>query len=383
MNASYVNRPLPRALLATAVAVALTGGCSTLGDPSAGPRYEASRQVDSLDVPPDLIAPGMEAGYRIPDGPGERISARALDREGRVATPRTPGGAAVILPQSPEVQLRRDGQVRWLSVQASPEVLWPRLREFWRTQNLALAQDEPTVGIMETEWAENRAGIPLGTVRGLLSRSLGSIYDAGTRDKYRLRVERMNGTVEIFITHRGAEERGGVDGEGARWLLRDPDPELEAEMLNRLLVFLTTGQAPEAPIGRAAEADFERTGQVDLTERDGRPVLVVWGEPDALWRRLAVALDRSGLHVDAQDRETGTMEVTYRPDTAQGSERPGRLARLFGVGRGAAAREDQRYRIRMIENGRDLQIEALAINGEALRPRDARFVLELIQPQLR
>ncbi len=364
-------------LLAAAVAVASISGCSTFGGGNDGPRYEASRQAQTLDMPPELAAPGMDPAFQIPDA-GDRISARALDRE----VPRAAAGPRAILPESPEVQLRRDGQTRWLSVAASPEALWPRLREFWGQQNLSLDRDEPAVGIMETAWAEDRAGIPLGTIRGLLSRSLGSIYDAGTRDRYRLRVERMDDAVDIFITHRGAVEEGGRDGEGARWVMRDADPELEAEMLNRLLVFLTTGEVTETA-ARAPEADFERTGRVDLTEREGRPVLVVWGEPDALWRRLQVALDRSGLHVDTADRGTGLLDVTYRPASAHDTERPGWLRRMFGAGRGASAREDQRYQIRMIENGRDLQIEALSISGEPLRDRDARFVLELIQPQLR
>ncbi|AGA35076.1 Outer membrane protein NlpB, lipoprotein component of the protein assembly complex (forms a complex with YaeT, YfiO, and YfgL); Lipoprotein-34 precursor [Thioalkalivibrio nitratireducens DSM 14787] len=325
----------------------------------------------------------MQRAYRIPDAPGERVSARELDRDLRTG----PGAVArdrPILPESPEVQLRRDGQMRWLVVQAEPEALWPRLREFWRTQNLALSRDEPTVGIMETEWAEDRAGIPLGLTQGLISRALGTLYDAGTRDQYRLRVDRLNGATEVFIAHRGAVEHGDPDGQGMRWVMSDPDPQLEAEMLNRLLVFLTTGEAPEGRT-RVEETDFERTGQVDLVQRDGRSVLVLRGEPDALWRRLGLALDRTGLLVDEHDRRDGTFLVTYRPDVADGgeAERPGLLRRVFRFGRGEDRRQGERFQVRMIEHGRDLQIEALSIEGERIRDRDARFVLELIQPQLR
>jgi outer membrane protein assembly factor BamC len=373
---------LPRTLLAAAVAMALAG-CSTFGGGAddEGPRYQASRQVDTLEIPPDLIAPGMEQAYRIPPGPGERISAREIDRETRPAPGMGPGAAA-ILPQSPEVQLRRDGQARWLSVQSSPEALWPRLREFWRSQNLALGRDEPMVGVMETEWAENRAGIPLGGARGLLARSFGTLYDAGTRDQYRLRVEPRNGATEIFITHRGAVEQSDAQGDSSRWFIAGPDPELEAEMLNRLLVFLTTGEV-SGTVARAEETDFERTGQVDLVERDGRLVLAVWGEPDALWRRLGLALDRTGLMIDEQDRRAGTYFVTFRPDIAEAGEQPGFMRRMFSLGRATHRRADERYQVRMLADGRDLQIMALSIDGEPLRTADERFVLELIQPQLR
>lgn len=382
-EASIAMLHLPRATIAAALVLVLAG-CTTTGSGD-GPRYQASRQVDSLEVPPDLVAPRMEEGLRIPDGPGERVSARELDRDMRAAPRGSTGAPATVLPETSDVQLRRDGSLRWLSVQASPEDLWPQLRAFWREQNLVLARDEPAVGIMETEWAENLAGIPLGGTRGLLSRALGTIYDAGTRDQYRLRVERQNGATEIFISHRGAVERSDEEGQVGRWEIAGADPELEAEMLNRLMVFLTTGEVTpgETPV-RADDADFERTGQVDLTERDGQLVLVVWGEPDALWRRLGLALDRTGLMIDEQDRAAGTFEVTYRPDVVDSAEeRPGFFSRMLNLGGGTSGRQDERYQIRMIENGRDLQIEALSIEGEPLDERDARFVLELIQPQLR
>lgn len=373
---------LGRNLPIAAIALLLLSGCGTLGAPD-GPRYEASRQVESLELPPDLIAPGMERAFRIPDVPGERISARELERDPRRAAEQRVIDTTIVLPDSPEVQLRRDGQLRWLHVEATPEALWPQLRQFWRDQNLTLARDEPAVGIMETEWAENLAGIPVGATRGLLARALGTVYDAGTRDQYRLRVDRVNGATEIFISHRGAVERGDADGQATRWFIADPDPELEAAMLNRLLVFLSTGEPPER-IAYAEEADFERTGRIDLVERDGQLVLTLRGEPDALWRRLGLALDRTGLMVDEQDRRSGTFLVTYRPDVAdQDTRRPGVFRRMFGEGRETAARMDQRYQVRMIENGRDLKIEALSIEGERLRTRDERFVLETIQPQLR
>lgn len=383
MNTNPISRPLALlvGLLLTASAL-LLAGCTTSGATSGGPRYEASRQIDNLELPPDLIAPGMERAYRIPEAPGERISARELELEPfRART--TAVETTFILPETPQVQLRRDDQVRWLYVAAPPEAIWPRLRDFWREQNLSLTVDEPVIGIMETEWAENRAGIPLGATRGLLSRALGTIYDAGTRDQYRLRVERQNGASEIFITHRGAFERGDADGQAARWFIAGPDPELEAAMLNRLLVFLTGGETP-ATVADAGEADFERTGQVDLVERDGRLILALRGEPDALWRRLGLALDRTGLMVDDQNRRDGTYFVTFRPDiTDPSAASPGLFRRVFS-GRGPdAGRADQRFQLRMIENGRDLQIEALSVDGEQLPARDARFVLERIQPQLR
>lgn len=212
--------------------------------------------MDNLELPPDLTATGTNDTYRIPDAPGERVSAREM-QEGADTRPQRSrttefGGTgdmdSRILPETSDVQLKREGNVRWLEVQAEPEQLWDRLVQFWDLQNLRLERNEPRIGIMETVWAENRAGIPLSTSQGLFARAFSNIYDANTRDKFRLRVERNNGGSAIYISHLGAKEEAEGDAEGQvfRWTMRPSDPELEAEMLNRLLVYLTTGESPKA-----------------------------------------------------------------------------------------------------------------------------------------
>ena len=65
----------------------------------------------------------------------------------------------------------------------------------------------PETGVMETEWAENRAKIPQDGIRALLGRVFDSLYSTGERDKFRTRVERSpSGGSEVYITHRGMEE---------------------------------------------------------------------------------------------------------------------------------------------------------------------------------
>jgi outer membrane protein assembly factor BamC len=362
--------------------VLLISGCSSpRGEKATGPIYEPTRPgADSLELPPDLLAPGVDQSFRIPGATGERFSARELDRGQRDPAVASTG-APRVLPASTTARINRDGTIRWISLEGQPEAWWPRLREFWRTQNLMLLRDEPAIGIMETEWAENRAGLPLSGAQNLLARLAGTLYDAGTRDQYRLRVDTVDSGTEIFLTHRGAIERPTGDDQGWRWTMTDGDRSLEAEMLNRLFVFLTTGEVEPAS-RQIAEFDFERTGQVDLTERDGRPALVLRGDPEALWRRLGIGLDRVGLVVDEQNRAQGVFRVTYRPDLADdGQRRAGPIRRFFGT-RGDR-REGDRFELHMRVAEQELVVEARAIDGGLLSASDARFVLERIQPQLR
>lgn len=379
-------RSATRATLAIATGLAVAGCGTWGGDRQSGPEYDMSRQMEDLEVPPDLIAPDTERAYRLPDDPGGRISARDMQQDtaqrrqqpAQAQPGATPATSAEVLPESAEVQLMRDGGTRWLQVDGDPGEIWDRLVAFWDSQNLRLERNEPRVGVMQTEWAEDRAGIPLRGTQNIFARALGNIYDANTRDQYRMRVERTNGQSEIYITHRGAEEQ--AEGESWRWAMRPSDPELEAEMLNRLLVFLTTGEAGEGGT-RVAETLVDRPTELQLTEHDGSPALLLGGEYDRVWRQLGTFLDRAGLLVDEQDRQAGIYEVTYRPGMTGESEERGFFSRIFG--RGGDRRENERYEIRLQDRGDgDLLIDARDLDGDRLSDRDAEFVLERIQTQM-
>ena len=98
---------------------------------------------------------------------------------------------------------------------------------------------------METDWAENRAKIKDDVLRNLLGKVLDSLYSTAERDKFRTRLEPgiQPGTTDIFISHRGMYEIFVTEGKDqTKWQPREPDPELEAEMLRRLMVRLGSDQ---------------------------------------------------------------------------------------------------------------------------------------------
>lgn len=70
-----------------------------------------------------------------------------------------------------------------------------------------LKVEAPDLGIMETDWAENRAKIPQDLIRSALSTFFDSLYSTAERDKFRTRLEQdQSGATEIFISHRGMVE---------------------------------------------------------------------------------------------------------------------------------------------------------------------------------
>jgi outer membrane protein assembly factor BamC len=141
-----------------------------------------------------------------------------------------------------------------------------------------------------------------------VGRLLDSVYDTGERDRFRTRIEDVGSGTEIFISHRGLAEVyiSQRDGQTA-WQTRPGDPTLEAEMLSRVMMSLgaTAEQAKAAvaaPVVAAAKARLVQPNGVTLTVDDTF---------DRAWRRVGLALDRSGFTVEDRDRSQGLYYVRY------------------------------------------------------------------------
>src|SRR6185503_15755415 len=211
---------------AAAAAVALAGCSTSMFDSSVD--YKTASQRDGRFVLPDQKSATL-SGYQ-----------QERKEQGRP-------GAAGVLPQVENVRLERLGAERWLVVQEPPDKVWPVVREFWLERGFLIKQETPEIGVLETDWAENRANLPQDGIRGLLGRFADSVYSTSLRDKFRTRLERTpdGGGTEIYISHRGMEEVYTISqnrGEGQTgqtyWQPRPADPGLEAEFLRRLMVRL-------------------------------------------------------------------------------------------------------------------------------------------------
>ena len=56
----------------------------------------------------------------------------------------------------------RNGDKRWLVVDAAPGQVWTKARDFWLTQGFIVEMEDPSIGIMETDWAEKREAFRSG-----------------------------------------------------------------------------------------------------------------------------------------------------------------------------------------------------------------------------
>jgi outer membrane protein assembly factor BamC len=349
-------RPMkPRLNAFLLLAAALVAGCSTVDGFLGGDKLDYRSQAgktNPLEVPPDLTQLAREGRYQ-PQASGT-VSASAL----QAGTPApAPTAATAVAPASlSNVSMQRDGQQRWLKLPLAPDVLWPQLRTFWEERGFTVVVDNAQAGVMETDWAENRAKIPSDFIRNTVGRVLDSLYSTGERDKFRTRVERAaDGGSEVYISHRRMEEVFvSPQQDRTMWTARAADPQLEAEFLSRLMVKLgVREETARATVAAAPAAAAGTTGIPRARLVAGAAALQVDEGFDRAWRRVGLALDRSGFTVEDRDRAGGLYYVRYADPRRAGSssDEPGFLARLFNFGRSDDAAAPGRYRVALKSEG--------------------------------
>lgn len=376
-------RLLTQTVLGMMCVVWVLSACSIFG--SSDDDYTKSTSLPPLEVPPDLTKPDWNTRMSIPENESGTVSAVEMsrrqefqDRESSTARAAT---STLVLPDFQDIKVRREANVRWLEIAAGTDVLWPQLKVFWRQAKIELEKDDPTVGIMETVWHEQRDPLPKGSFGKWMGRAYNAISDTGIRDKYRIRIERVSQEfTNVYLTQRRAEQVGDpMDDEAfVRWKLRAPSPELEAEMLTRLMVFLGTNE--DAAQKQLAASQIPAAVVMDLKTVDGMPALFIADDFIRVWRRTGVALDRAGMFVEQQDQSKGVYLVTYTP--AAGEKKKGFFSRLFRGDDGLEFNEIYQIHLHKQDNGHT-KITAFD-NGEEnapkeLKPKAAEVILQRLK----
>jgi outer membrane protein assembly factor BamC len=307
------------ALFAVALALGLAGCESTTSSVSKKIDYKSATTAPSLELPPDLTAPQYDDRYSV-------TTASGLAAQG--SRPRT--SDTIAENANADARVVRAGTERWLVVRTTPEIAWKTTIQFWGSVGFVLAIEQPTLGIMETDWAENRADVPRTFLQNTIGKYVDIFGNTYRRDKFRTRIERGNepGTVEIYISHRGAEQMstGFIDNRanspsGFTWSVTPPDPGLEAEMLTRLMIKFGT-PAPEAAAAVQAAASPAGSERARLEKLpNGATQLIVDDSFDRAWRRVGLALDRVGFTVVDRDRSKGTYFVRYSNPETDGAKK--------------------------------------------------------------
>jgi outer membrane protein assembly factor BamC len=362
--------PLRRSTLALALfsvyALGLSG-CAMMQEDKID--YSSAKRANTLEVPPDLTQLARDQRF---SAPGSVVTASGYQQ--------TQPAARVTAPETiSDVRLERAGTQRWLVIKRPPEKLWEPVRDFWQENGFILTLDQEDTGLMETDWAENRAKIPQDFIRNTLGKLLDSLYSTGERDRFRTRMERNQaGETEIFISHRGMiEVFADSHKDRTVWQPRPADPELEIEFLRRLMVKLGVSQeqakqmanvTTQQPKARLIDGGAS-SSRIELDESFERA-----------WRRVGLSLDRSGFTVEDRDRSKGLYYVRYVEPIADNKE-PGFLARMFGASKKEA--QPVQYHIYVATAGAVSTVTVMTPKGQADASAPAQRMLKLLADDLR
>ena len=369
-------------LAAAMTAVFALAGCSGTLIEGKKIDYKSAGNVKQLDIPADLSTPPTSDRYNIPEsGAGSATASEYAEGQGT----RAAAGPAPVLPSQEKVRVERGGSQRWLVVDAEPEALWPVIKEFWQDSGFLIDTESQQTGIMETDWAENRAKIPDSVIRRLIGKVLDSAYSNPERDKFRTRLERGQkpGATEIYISHRGmAQINISKDRytEKTVWQVRPVDPDLEAEMLTRLAIRLGARdeqikaqvKVPEQP-----KAIISKNGQVP-------EALLLVDSFDRAWRRVGLALDRVGFTVEDRDRSKGLYYVRYVDvDAADKGKSEGFWSKMAFWRSDSGTKKDAQYRISVAGATQGSEVKVLDAQGTKSNSPTAGRILALLQQELK
>lgn len=340
--------------------------------------YKSAGKLPTLEVPPDLVAPSADNRYAIPDTQGSGTATLSTYSQERKSTP---SASTALLPAQDTARVERAGTQRWLVVQATPQQVWPVIKDFWQEAGFILNMESPETGVLETDWAENRAKIPQDVIRRTLGKVLDGLYSTAERDKFRTRIEAGKSGTEIYVSHRGMMEVYATEGKDKTvWQPRPADPELEAEMLRRLMLRFGVEQ------GRAETllAKQQTPEQARVVREAGASVLEMDEGFDRAWRRVGLALDRVGFAVEDRDRSKGMYFVRYiDPEVDNNSKRDDGILAKFAFWRGKKEQTTPQLQIAVTDAGSKSRVSVSGTDGKPVEASTQTRIINLLHKELK
>lgn len=386
----------PITAVALSVAVVSLTGCQWLGSKFTDEKiqYETTNTRAPLDIPPDLTQLPVDDRYQIPGRPTVVTASQVAETENarQVANgSATSASNAPVVPATVVAKIVKDANGRYIDCNLPPETIWNTVLDFWPSVGLQVEREDPRAGIMETNWAENKADLPQDIIRATLGKLLDAVYSTGERDRYRTRLERnAQGGTDIYITNRRMVEVYTTSREeNTAWQPAASDPELEAEMLTRLSLRLENEFNPKQKTREeidtsALKKDIPAYVSKEIKDSQGKTTALEIDEPfDRAWRRVGVGLDRVGFNIEDRDRTKGVYYIRYLDPDYEVKKRndEGLFSRWFGKEKPVDA---PLYRIELSMDGGNVTRVTAEPDSESTDPLSTSSrILNLLQEQVR
>jgi outer membrane protein assembly factor BamC len=273
--------------------------------------YYADKSVATLEVPPDLTKPNEKFNLDL-----KKVT-KDVDVQYADFSKQVVNNKKNIL----GIVVKKKRDKKWLLVSHPFEKLWLKTARFLKNNNFIIKKSNKNIGLMETNFLENKPDIPkqsLGFIQSLLKDTFKKNYSTGIIDKYKVRLEPTEDgkQTEIFLTLVSMEEivtKKGTDEEKIIWQPREKDIGLETEMLYKLMVFL--GNDRNSAKEKILNAKEIKGLNVELKQRLGGNVTLVFplGFKET-WYQLAWALDELDIKIDDKDSSAGAIYIDMSND---------------------------------------------------------------------
>jgi len=260
-------------------------------------KYLEARTSANLEIPPDLTQTAINSRFEIPDnissGTGETIK------------------KIPVLAQVDSLRLEGSADLYWLAVNGPVDNLYQLIKQFWNSEGYTLEVDEPVIGVMQTEWILKEEG-QSSEEEGFFASFFAGDNLSATQDQFRTRIARdhgINGT-RIYITHRGTQylhklvTRQTEEESQNNWGFRQPEPELEVEMLSRLMIYLGLNKS-EVDQQLVDIKLFAPRATIHTDVSENETFLIVKSARTIVWNRLLHQLDRFNFNVVSVDPSSG------------------------------------------------------------------------------
>ncbi len=377
-------------LSATLLLTACTGNIRD-AIPDRRPDYRQSSIGKQLEVPPDLSSTSIDDQLIIPDfNPSAVATYQAYAQDSAVRNSR---GYIEVLPELYGVNVvESTGELPYIVINADASTAWTAVKRYWENNGIRLRVQEPLIGLMETDWLENRADLPVTGFSGILGSIFDSISDTGERDRYRIQFSKMdeNNTRVTIVYSQSVEKaqyerQSGKDPAGYKWSISDNDnPELQLEMTRRVALFVSAELRRQAGISNDGQQVNSPIISTELSILDnGQPALIIQGEYAQAWRILGIGLDNASFALENQDYASGSYLVRYTPQSDAKQNKQSFWSKLWGSDDNNVPENVRpQYQVRLSDQGNYGIAIVQDAAGNPVAIEQARAVLEAVKAAL-
>ncbi len=368
--------------LSTTLLMLSLSGCKAVGGLSEGDKvnYKNGQNTTSyLELPPNVNKQDLPIPFVAPDGQtfSQFVQQKNQGQNGKVLT------------DSANVRIERDGQRRWLVVNKSPSEVWPQIEQFWFDLGFKLETNSPDTGIMETNWLENKKNAPNDALRKLLSSIVDFVFSSDQKDRFKTRLEFINGSTEIYVTHQTIEEQfSDAKKESTKWYNKTSDPEVEAEVLRKMVLSLGLNKQQADYLAKEYQKIPAKQEKNNVAASNAAQMLTELQLPTTTanaWRVLGIGLDRAGFMVENRDAGQMSYKIRYL-DPSQFNQKVGFFARLVKGQKIDDVRKSKLYTLKVSasSNGTDSKINVLDLDNvnAAINSQIQHNILSAIKERL-